>query len=58
MGDHGFNAGGFAYMDRVQCRLCGRKFPIGRSNKRRECSDRGKCEARQAKLKAVEKGGE
>ncbi len=59
MGNHGFNAGGFAYMDWVHCRLCGRKFPIGKRNKRRVCWDEAKCDARQARQKAkAEKGGE
>lgn len=53
MGDRGFNAGGFAYMDWVVCRKCGRKFPIGKRNPRRICARREKCEARQ-KRKAAE----
>lgn len=49
MGDRGFNAGGFAYMLWVKCERCGKKFPIGRQNPRRECLDKAKCEARLAK---------
>lgn len=37
MGARGFNAGGFAYMPRVTCRHCGRKFVIGNHNTRRSC---------------------
>jgi hypothetical protein len=47
MGSRGHNAGGFAYMDWVVCVKCGRKFPIGKRNTRRVCSDKKKCEARQ-----------
>lgn len=49
MGLHGFNAGGYAYMEWVQCRLCGRKFPIGKHNERRECSNKITCQKRRAK---------
>lgn len=56
MGDRGFNAGGFAYMDWVVCRKCGCKFPIGRQNKRRTCSNRKRCETRQQR--AAEAKGE
>jgi len=38
MGARGYNAGGFAYMPRVACRHCGRKFPIGGDNGRRTCN--------------------
>lgn len=55
MGNHGFNAGGFAYMDLVQCRRCGASFKIGKRNPRRVCSNVRKCDARIARkqLKAV-----
>jgi len=54
MGDHGVNAGGFAYMDWVICRLCRRKFPIGRQNSRRTCSNQATCRQRQIKQAATQ----
>ena len=38
MGSRGYNAGGFAYMDRKTCK-CGRKYVIGKS----ATYDRGLC---------------
>lgn len=49
MGSRGFNAGGFAYMQFVNCPKCGRKYRLG--NRRRvsgdtACLDRSACENR------------
>jgi hypothetical protein len=57
MGNRGYNAGGFAYMPRVQCVLCGRTFPIGKSNPRRTCLNKKACEARRLKAGSDSTGG-
>jgi len=38
VGNRGFNAGGFRYMPRLPCRVCGRRFPIGNASRRRTCA--------------------
>ena len=50
MGDRGKNAGGFAYMKRVLCPLCGVNHPVGRDDfesKQWQCGNKAKCEIRQ-----------
>lgn len=52
MGDRGFNAGGFAYMEIVTCPKCGARRPLGRYAREMgflECDNREKCEARRKK---------
>jgi hypothetical protein len=54
MGSRGYNAGGFAWMARVACPLCGARRPLGHDRIRRgqddptllHCPDRAKCAAR------------
>lgn len=49
MGDRGFNAGGFAYMDRVMCPRCGVIRPLGRDAIKRgdiACQNITKCDER------------
>jgi hypothetical protein len=49
MGLHGFNAGGFAYMELVTCPRCGRRYKLGARRRRRgdlECLDRVACDRR------------
>lgn len=55
MGDRGHNAGGFAWMQWVQCTECGCKFPIGQRNPRRVCSNRAKCAARKTKRASAQR---
>lgn len=59
MGDRGFNAGGWAYMRRVWCPLCGLSYLTGNRNPsvydrdtdrpKRVCSNKTKCELRKRK---------
>ena len=53
MGNRGHNAGGYAWMRWVECRLCGRRFPIGKRNPRRECANTATCAARQKRREAA-----
>lgn len=51
MGVNGYNAGGFAYMERVVCPRCGVIRPLGRhaiACRDIACSDRRKCDKRKA----------
>lgn len=57
MGDRGWNAGGFAYMEIAACPKCGRKRKWGRRSIEMgltECSNREDCRLRQEKQKAKE----
>lgn len=58
MGDRGYNAGGFAYMNIAACPLCGRKRKWGHraiTAGMTYCSDKDACERRQRKQER--KGG-
>ena len=52
MGDHGANAGGFAYMPRVICPRCGLNHVVSNRNHRAnrwECGDEKRCAERAEK---------
>lgn len=49
MGDRGYNAGGFAYMEIVTCPRCGARRPLGWKKIKEghlECDSREKCDKR------------
>jgi hypothetical protein len=56
MGNHGYNADGFAYMNVVACPLCGRKHHVGSRKFHRgdwECGNSESCKQKQEKNRAA-----
>jgi len=52
MGDRGFNAGGFAWMEIITCPHCGARRPLGKDAIKAgflRCPNKEKCAARKAK---------
>lgn len=65
MGDRGYNAGGFAYMEQVLCPRCGSKRPLGRDAIRRSklnpsilhCPNKDACKRRRKDGKYLHRVG-